>query len=155
MTLERRQKLEEFLPDANLVDVGAATMRMRMIKSEEEQALIRQGARISDIGGAACAEAVGEGVPEYEVALHSTQAMVRAIANTYPHTELMDTWTWFQSGINTDGAHNPVTTRRISKGDILSLNCFSMLSGYYQALERDPVLSLFDPAGARAVGDQL
>jgi len=48
----------------------------------------------------------------------------------------MDTWTWFQSGVNTDGAHNPVTTRRVRKGDILSLNCFSMISGYYTALER-------------------
>jgi len=40
----------------------------------------------------------------------------------------MDTWTWFQSGINTDGAHNPVTTRKVRHGDILSLNCFSMIS---------------------------
>jgi creatinase len=48
----------------------------------------------------------------------------------------MDTWTWFQSGINTDGAHNPVTTRKVQKGDILSLNCFSMIAGYYTALER-------------------
>ena len=130
------EKLTEFLPDAEFVDIGLPTMKLRMIKSAEEHALIKQGARVSDIGGAACAEAIAEGVPEYEVALHSTQAMVRAIANTYPHTELMDTWTWFQSGINTDGAHNPVTSRRIEKGDILSLNCFSMLSGYYQALER-------------------
>ena len=81
-------------------------------------------------------EAIADGVPEYEVALHATQAMVREIARTYPHAELMDTWTWFQSGINTDGAHNPVTTRRIGRGDILSLNCFPMIQGYYTALER-------------------
>ena len=136
ITLERRQKLSEFMPDVEFVDIGVTTMKIRMIKSAEEHAVIRQGARISDIGGAACVEAISEGAPEYEVALHSTQAMVRAIANTYPHTELMDSWTWFQSGINTDGAHNPVTTRRVRKGDILSVNCFSMISGYYQALER-------------------
>jgi len=136
ITLERRDKLSQFFPKAEFVDIGIPTMKLRMIKSAEEHALIRQGARISDIGGAACVEAIGEGVPEYEVALHSTQAMVRAIANTYPNTEVMDTWTWFQSGLNTDGAHNPVTSRRIEKGDILSLNCFSMISGYYQALER-------------------
>ena len=113
-----------------------ARWRMRMVKSAEEIAVIRNGARIADIGGAACVEAIGEGVPEYEVALHATQAMVREIAATYPHAELMDTWTWFQSGINTDGAHNPVTTRRIERGDILSLNCFPMIQGYYTALER-------------------
>ena len=48
----------------------------------------------------------------------------------------MDTWVWFQSGINTDGAHNPVTSRRVRAGDILSLNCFPMIQGYYTALER-------------------
>ena len=111
-------------------------MELRMIKSAEEIELIKNGARIADIGGAACCEAVETGVSEYEVALHSTAKMVREIAITYPDSELMDTWTWFQSGINTDGAHNPVTTRRIADGDILSLNCFPMISGYYTALER-------------------
>ena len=48
----------------------------------------------------------------------------------------MDSWTWFQSCINTDGAHNPVTSRAIQRGDILSLNCFPMIAGYYTALER-------------------
>ena len=70
------------------------------------------------------------------MALAGTQAMVRHIANRFPHAELMDTWVWFQSGINTDGAHNPVTSRRVQKGDILSLNCFPMIAGYYTALER-------------------
>ena len=48
----------------------------------------------------------------------------------------MDTWTWFQSGLNTNGAHNPVTTRKVEKGEILSLNCFPMIGGYYTAPER-------------------
>lgn len=136
INLERKQKLEDALPGVELVDVGVATMQLRMFKSAEEIELIKNGANVSDVGGYACVEAINEGVPEHEVALHSTQAMVREIAKRYPDSELMDTWTWFQSGINTDGAHNPVTTRKIEKGDILSLNCFSMISGYYTALER-------------------
>ena len=111
-------------------------MRMRMVKSDEEIAWIRESARVADIGGAAGKEAIAVGVPEYEVALHATQAMVREIGQSQPHVELMDTWTWFSSGINTDGAHNPVTSRRIERGDILSLNCFPMPAGYYTALER-------------------
>lgn len=134
--LDTRRLLGEAFPEAVFSDIAAAAMRQRMTKSAEEIALIREGARIADIGGAACAEAIGVGVPEHEVALHSTQAMVRAIATSLPHAELMDTWTWFQSGINTDGAHNPVTARRIEAGDILSLNCFPMIAGYYTALER-------------------
>lgn len=134
--LDMMRKFQHTRPDAEWVDIAAATMKMRMIKSEEEIALIKIGAQVADIGGAACVGAIGEGVAEYEVALASTDAMVREIARRVPHSELRDTWTWFQSGINTDGAHNPVTTRRIQRGDILSLNCFPMIAGYYTALER-------------------
>jgi len=136
ITMERLDKLQSAFDKAKLVDISGDCMKMRSIKSDEEIAHIIQVANVCDIGGAALVEAVKEGAPEHEVALHSTQAMVREIAKRYPHSELMDTWTWFQSGINTDGAHNPVTTRQVRKGDILSLNCFSMIAGYYVALER-------------------
>ena len=136
ITVQNSKKLGDALPGSEFVDIAAAAMRMRMVKSDEEIALIRHGARIGDIGGAACVEAIAAGVPEHEVALASTRAMVREIAKSFPHAELMDSWTWFQSGINTDGAHNPVTSKRIARGDILSLNCFPMIAGYYTALER-------------------
>ena len=136
ITVENLRKLQGALPTTELVDVSKPTMRMRMVKSDEEIAWIRESARVADIGGGACVEAIAVGVPEYEVALHATQTMVREIGQNQPHVELMDTWTWFQSGINTDGAHNPVTSRRIERGDILSLNCFPMPAGYYTALER-------------------
>ncbi len=131
-----RAQFEEALPGVEFVDIGQPSMWMRAIKSGEEHDLIREGARICDIGGQACVDAIAAGVPEHEVALASTTAMVREIAGGFPYVELMDTWTWFQSGINTDGAHNPVTNRVIESGDILSLNCFPMIFGYYTALER-------------------
>jgi creatinase len=149
MTLQVREKLERFFPSVELVDVSAGCMRQRMVKSAEEIAVIRSGARIADLGGEAVVAAVAEGVPEYEVALAGTRAMVREIATAYPHSELMDTWVWFQSGINTDGAHNPVTSRRVQRGDILSLNCFPMIQGYYTALERTLFFAECDEASRR------
>ena len=136
MNLQVKAKLEAALPEASFQDIAAPAMRLRMVKSSEEIAHITEMTRIADIGGAACAEAIAVGVPEHEVALNSTQAMVREIARSFPEAELMDSWTWFQSGINTDGAHNPVTSKKIERGDILSLNCFPMVAGYYVALER-------------------
>lgn len=136
LTLQNQQKLLSALGDVELVDAGVPTMKMRMVKSAEEIALIRQGARVADVGGVAIRDAITAGVPEYEVSLAGQAAMVREIAKTYPNSELMDTWVWFQSGINTDGAHNPVTSRRVQPGDILSMNTFPMISGYYTALER-------------------
>lgn len=134
--LEMLEKLKAVLPECEFVDISAGAMKLRMIKSAEEIAHITKMTAIADIGGAACVEAIGVDVPEHEVALHSTQTMVREIAKIFPDGELLDSWTWFQSGINTDGAHNPVTTKKIESGDILSLNCFPMVAGYYVALER-------------------
>ena len=149
LPLDRFAKLQAALPNVEFVDISAACMRMRMVKSAEEIEFIKNGANVCDIGGFALRDAVKEGVPEHEVALASTQAMIREIARRYPDSELMDTWTWFQSGINTDGAHNPVTTRKVQKGDILSLNCFSMISGYYTALERTMFLDHVDDASLK------
>ena len=149
LPMERMDKIKATLPGVEFVNIAADCMRMRMVKSAEEIEFIKNGAQVCDVGGAALVAAVHAGVPEHEVALASTQAMVREIAKRYPHTELMDTWTWFQSGINTDGAHNPVTTRKVQHGDILSLNCFSMISGYYTALERTLFFGDVDPASLR------
>ena len=76
------------------------------------------------------------GVNEIEIAQVGRDAMELEISRLYPESELRDTWVWFQSGINTDGGHNHVTSRKLQKGDILSLNTFPMISGYYTALER-------------------
>lgn len=151
VSLDYRDQVAAALPGVELVDVGQPSMWMRTVKSAEEHALIREGARICDLGGEAVAGAVKAGVSEHEVAIASTNAMIREIARSFPFVELMDTWTWFQSGINTDGAHNPVTNRVVQSGDILSLNCFPMIFGYYTALERtlfcdsvtDPELDLW------------
>ncbi len=136
LTLAGRDALEQVLPRGDLLDISPDTMSARMIKSAEEIALIREGARIADIGGVAVRDAIREGTREIDVAMAGRDAMELEIARSLPNSELRDSWVWFQSGINTDGAHNPVTTRQLQKGDILSMNTFPMISGYYTALER-------------------
>ncbi len=136
LTLAQRALAEEFLTGAEFVDVAGDTMNARMIKSAEEIALIKEGARVADIGGEAIRDAIRVGTREIDVAMAGRDAMEEEIARSHPNSEIRDSWVWFQSGINTDGAHNPVTTRKLEVGDILSLNTFPMISGYYTALER-------------------
>ncbi|MFH5822851.1 aminopeptidase P family protein [Georgenia sp. AZ-5] len=136
LSLDAHAKFQALFEGAELVDVAQDAMRQRMVKSAEEIEVIKHGARIADLGGEAIKAALREGISEYEVALIGTEAMTHEIARTFPDSEIRDTWVWFQSGINTDGAHNWSTTRKLRKGDILSLNCFPMTSGYYTALER-------------------
>ncbi|CUH98674.1 aminopeptidase P family protein [Leisingera aquaemixtae] len=136
LTLLHKGKLEAFLAPSELVDLYLPTMEQRMRKSAAEIEMIRAGAAVADVGGFAIRDAVKEGVREIDVAMAGRDAMELEIAKRFPDAEYRDTWVWFQSGINTDGAHNPVTGRRLQRGDILSLNTFPMISGYYTALER-------------------
>lgn len=146
LTLAQRDKLGEFLGAPTVVDIAPAAMHQRMIKSAAEISLIREGARIADVGGEAIRDVIRVGAREIDVAIAGRDAMEREIARAFPDSELRDTWVWFQSGPNTDGAHNPVTTRALARGDILSLNTFPMISGYYTALER--TLFLGEPDAA-------
>ncbi|MBT5227186.1 MAG: M24 family metallopeptidase [Proteobacteria bacterium] len=149
LTLAAHQKMEALSGNIRAEDIGNEIMALRMIKSAEEIELIKGSARIADIGGEAVREAIRTGTREIDIAMAGRDAMELAIAEAYPDSEIRDSWVWFQSGINTDGAHNPVTTRRLKTGDILSLNTFPMISGYYTALERTLFLDDVDPASLK------
>ncbi len=136
LSVENHLKLQSSFADAELVDFAATTMQQRMLKSQEEIDLITAAAAIADIGGYAVRDAIKIGAREIDVAMAGRDAMELAISEQFPDSEVRDSWVWFQSGINTDGAHNPVTTRKLENGDLLSLNTFPMISGYYTALER-------------------
>jgi len=146
LTLIQRDKLLDFLKPTGTRDIAFHTMRQRMAKSDAEIALIRECTAIADVGGYAIRDAVREGMREIDVAMAGRDAMELEIARVFPDSEYRDTWVWFQSGINTDGAHNPVTGRILQCGDILSLNTFPMVSGYYVALERTLFVGEVDDA---------
>ncbi len=149
LTLAQADKLDSFLSPARKVDVAPATMRQRMHKSTAEIDLIRAGARVADVGGYAIRNALRVGAREIDIAMAGRDAMELEIARLFPEAEYRDTWVWFQSGPNTDGAHNPVTGRKVAAGDILSLNTFPMISGYYTALERTMFAASVAPENLR------
>ncbi len=136
ITLEMSEKIQSIFSASTFKDISKKLMKLRMIKSKEEIEIIKNGARIADIGGEEIVKNIKEGATELEIAITGRDKMEKEIAKTYPDAEYMDTWVWFQSGINTDGAHNPKTNRKLVNGDILSLNTFPMIYGYYTALER-------------------
>lgn len=149
LTLDWSEKLNRFLKPRRGMDISPATMEQRMVKSEAEIALIRQGAHIAETGGHAMRDAMREGATELDIAITGRGAMEREIARRFPDAEFRDTWVWFQSGPNTDGAHNPVTNRKLKRGDILSLSCFPMISGYCTPLQRTLLLGEADSASVK------
>ena len=150
VTLDMKEKLISIFSFSKFSDVSKYLMDIRMIKSNEEIDIIKNGARIADIGGEEIVKNIKVGATELEIAITGRDKMEREIEKTYPDAEYMDTWVWFQSGINTDGAHNPKTSRKLISGDILSLNAFPMISGYYTALERTLFLNEIDDASLKA-----
>ena len=150
VTLEIKDKLNSIFLDSVFKNIANDLMKLRMIKSDEEIKIIENGARIADLGAEEIVKHIKPGQTEIEIAIAGRDRMEREIVKTYPDAEYMDTWVWFQSGINTDGAHNPKTNRALKKGDILSLNTFPMISGYYTALERTLFLEEVDDASLKA-----
>jgi creatinase len=149
LTLTQKVLMEAFLTPKSAVDIAPTTMIQRMHKSTAEIEMIRAGAQVADVGGYAVKDAIKAGTREIDVAMAGRDAMEFEIAKRYPDAEYRDTWIWFQSGINTDGAHNPVTARQLQGGDILSLNAFPMISGYYTALERTMFVETVDAASLK------
>ena len=150
LTLEIMNKIRTIFNFSTFIDVSKELMNLRMIKSEEEIEIIKNGARIADLGAEEIVRHIRPGESELEISIQGRDRMEREIAKTYPDAEYMDTWVWFQSGINTDGAHNPKTNRKLKIGDILSMNTFPMISGYYTALERTLFLDSIDEASLKA-----
>ncbi len=150
ITLEIKDKLDSIFENATFKDISKELMKHRMIKSDEEIEIIKNGARIADLGAEEIVKLIKPGQTELEIAIAGRDRMEREIAKSYPGAEYMDTWVWFQSGINTDGAHNPKTNRVLKNGDILSLNTFPMISGYYTALERTLFVNEVDDASLKA-----
>ena len=149
LTLLQSEKLNHFLKPKRGVDISRGTMEQRMMKSSAELDIIRHGAAVADVGGFAIRDAVKVGSREIDIAMAGRDAMELEIAKRFPDAEYRDTWVWFQSGPNTDGAHNPLTSRQLQRGDILSLNTFPMISGYYTALERTMFVGSVDQASLR------
>ncbi|WP_138932910.1 aminopeptidase P family protein [Roseovarius arcticus] len=149
LTLLQKSKMDSFLKPSKLVDIAPTTMVQRMHKSQAELDLIRRCCKVADVGGYAVKDAVKVGTREIDVAIAGRDAMELEIAKEFPDAEYRDSWVWFQSGINTDGAHNPVTARKLETGDILSLNTFPMISSYYVALERTMFVGEVDDASLK------
>jgi Xaa-Pro dipeptidase len=64
--------------EADWHDISNLVDELRLVKSAEEQALMRKAAAVTDAAAGAAIEAIGDGVPEREVVAACVAAMTRA-----------------------------------------------------------------------------
>src|SRR5699024_7060795 len=136
LTVEEYKVFDAWFDTAELVDVSVALMNQRLLKSEEEVYLIRQGARIADIGARAVKNAIREGITEYKLALISKVGIDVEMSKVVWTNKLRVSWSLVNSGIISEDVHNWSTSRQLQYGDILSVNLFPMMLGHYTAMER-------------------
>lgn len=119
-------------------DATAITADMRMIKSAQELQLARHAGQVAMAMLEAGRDALGVGVPEYEIALATSQAGTRKAAQLLhdhysdrrmsPNTHFLQI---MASGRDTTMPHRRASTRRLDHGDPVFL-CFCGMTNFHR-----------------------
>jgi Xaa-Pro dipeptidase len=123
-----RDVLQAHYPSRTLVDISRHVSEMRMIKDPEEIEVARDAGRVAMAMVAGARDSIGEGVPEYEVALASVNAGTRKaaeLAEKYNDDPLMSPTIHFHqimsSGRRVSMCHHRSTNRVMERGDPIFL----------------------------------
>ena len=84
ITLETKDKLNSTFENVTFKDISKKLMKHRMIKSDEEIEIIKNGARIADLGAEEIVKLIKPGQTELEIAIAGRDRMEREIAKSYP-----------------------------------------------------------------------
>jgi Xaa-Pro aminopeptidase len=130
------ERLRSELPAATFADASEILADLRMIKSPDEIAVMRQAGQVAVAMAEAGAAAVGEGVREYEVALAVMAGGTRKAAELFGAegpdrllSPMIYNLPILQSGPETSMVHRRPTVRRIRRGDPVYL-CLCGIANY-------------------------
>ena len=131
-----RAYIDDLLDRQGLASATPILAEMRMIKSAEEQDLARQAGQVAMAMMAAGREAIGDGVPEYEVAIATSQAGTRKAAELlaahYGHDAMSPNTHFLQimaSGSEITKTHHRASTRIMKHGEPVFL-CFCGMTNF-------------------------
>jgi len=130
MTLEQYGQLQTLLPGATWVDSAAVMWDLRMVKSPQEVAYMREACRITDSGIVAALEVMREGITERELQVVMGTTMMREGADTVRSLSIA-------SGPQRYALLNaPATTRKLARGEMVTFDCGAVYKGYHGDLTR-------------------
>ncbi|MEM8774344.1 MAG: Xaa-Pro peptidase family protein [Pseudomonadota bacterium] len=132
-----RQYVDECVPEEH-TDIAPLLSKMRMIKSHEELQIARHAGQVAGAMMAAGRGAIGDDVPEYEVALSASQAGTRAAAELlrthYDDADMSPNTHFLQimaSGEAITKTHHRATTRIMRAGEPVFL-CFCGMTNFHR-----------------------
>jgi len=133
-----RNYIGTLVEDSRVGDVAPVLAGMRMIKSDEELNLARHAGQVAMAMMAAGRAAIGDGVPEYEVALATSQAGTRKAAELleahYDDTCMSPNTHFLQimaSGEEITKPHHRASTRIMKRGEPVFL-CFCGMTNFHR-----------------------
>jgi Xaa-Pro dipeptidase len=116
--------IEHILGQATVVSATPVMSRLRMLKDPDEIALMREAARVADVGMDAAVRAAREGVIEIMVAGEAEFAMRKAGAEGWA------TPVYVASGRRSGMAHGPASSKAINSGDVVQVHVAPIVAGY-------------------------
>jgi Xaa-Pro dipeptidase len=128
--LELRQ-LEKHVGDATFVDAGPLLFGLRIVKDQEEIAALRRAAGVNEECFRQVMEHIKPGVTERELAAVWQRAVLEA-----ENSQLSDIPTIVASGPNGATPHGIASSRRLQKGDLVTIDAFLLVDGYYSDITR-------------------
>ncbi|MEP1198237.1 M24 family metallopeptidase [Tateyamaria sp.] len=133
-----RRYVDELFGSQNLASVRPILSGMRMIKSTQELQLARHAGQVANAMMNAGRAAIGDGVPEYEVALATSQAGTRKAAELlsahYDDADMSPNTHFLQimaSGETITKTHHRATTRIMRRGEPVFL-CFCGMTNFHR-----------------------
>jgi Xaa-Pro aminopeptidase len=124
--------LEAQLASQGMTAADGSTLveRLRAVKSPREVAIMREAARIADIGMAAAQEVIRPGVRETDIESAAIFAMMRE-GGGYPALRTM-----IGSGPRSGTRHSPPSHRRLARGDLVYVDFCGCLHRYHVNIVR-------------------
>lgn len=141
LTVRRWQQLTAALPRATFVDFGEVLRTLRLRKSPEEIAYLRQAADIADRAITAAVGAAGEGRSERDAAIAASRTFLELGADTARAGVIT-------SGSRASSLHGVLGDHRLERGDILHLELTPQVRGYSARIMRPTVIG--PPSRAQA-----
>lgn len=133
-----RSYVNDLVDRKKLTSATPILNQMRMIKSEQELQLARHAGEVATAMMNAGREAIGAGVPEFEVAIATSQAGTRKaadlLATHYDDTDMSPNTHFLQimaSGEDIIKTHHRASTRIMNKGEPVFL-CFCGMTNFHR-----------------------
>ncbi len=142
MRADHALMLVDALPRATRSFASATVGALRMVKSAEEIALLKENAKIADFAQAAARAALAEGVSERELA--------KAVQAAFAANGAQPTFAILAIGPNSAYPHHHSGEARLKRGDVVLVDIGGLKDGYNSDITR--MASLGEPpAGYREV----